>query len=307
MRKHKIVIAILIVLSCIYLVQVLALPPQTASLEKYHLTAASARLISLTFMLPLMAVWAVALMGYMRIRDYADSIRKTKDGAALDKLSQGLLALALWMPTNTVVQGTLNRLRFSHPTMTEEVIITNNYLNIILLIIVGYLIWQGSRKLLAAIKVSPKTINRNFLYVGTAAVGAVLSFLVLMNPAKTIPPDSGGPAAYYLPTWLLITTVLIPYIAIWYLGMEAVQNIHVYRYRVKGIIYKSALGYIASGVGVSAISVLTVRSLAAQTAWFSTLTLKLILIIVYGLVIMIGIGYLLVWIGAKKLQLIEDV
>jgi hypothetical protein len=232
MRKHKIVVAILLLLIGLYLVEVFLIPPDSSTLLKYNLSATSARLLSLSVVTPLIIIWSIAMYGYICLSRYAESIRNTPDGAALNQLSHGILALALWLPANSVLQNALTYVRHNNPSLTEGIVITTNYINIILLLTVAYLIWKGSRQLLGTLKQSARQINRRYLYIGTILVGTLLSYLVLFNPAKAV-AGSSGVAAYYLPDWLLITTILIPYLIIWYLGMEAVQNIHTYRSRVK--------------------------------------------------------------------------
>lgn len=306
MRRHKIAVAILLLLIVIYIIEVFVIPPDANTLLKYNLSVMSARLLSLTVIIPFIIIWSMAMYGYIRLSSYAQSINDTPDGQALTQVSYGILALALWLPLNNVAQNGLGYIRHANPSLTEGAVIISNYLPIIVLLTISYLTWRGSRQLLATLTISPQSINRRYVYLGTILAGALFSYLVLMNPAKTT-PSSGGAAAYYLPDPLLVLTIIIPYIFIWYLAIEAVQNIHTYRNRVKGIIYKSALGYLANGIAFSIICALSLRSIASMTAWFDNKTLQFVLIVLYILIFLIGVGYLLLWMGAKKLQLIEEV
>jgi hypothetical protein len=305
MRRHKIAIAALLLLITLYILEVFMIPPDASALLRYHLSVTSARLLSLTVVIPLILIWSIALYGYVCLNNYAHSIKSTPDGKALAQVSYGILALALWLPLNSVLQNTLNYIRHSNPGLTEGVVIISNYLSIVFLLTIAYLTWRGSRQLLYTLH-PPRAVDRRFLYVGTILFGILFSYIVLMNPAK-VTPISSGVAAYYLPDILLVLTIIIPNIIIWYFGIEAVQNIHVYRSRVKGVIYKSALGYLASGIAFSIIGALSLRSITSLVAWLNSTTLKLILIVLYTLIFVIGLGYLLLWMGAKKLQLIEEV
>lgn len=132
-------------------------------------------------------------------------------------------------------------------------------------------------------------------------------YVTLTNPARQFPPSSGIKAAYYLPDWLLVTTIIIPYLFVWFYGMRAAAHLAFYRKNVSGVVYKQALGYLAVGLGTVIVSSMALRFLVSLTTLLNSLSLKILLILLYALIFVIASGYIFIAVGAKKLKRIEEV
>ena len=135
---------------------------------------------------------------------------------------------------------------------------------------------------------------------------ALYCFLVFHDPTRSVPSRTVAVASYYEPDWLLTLTIIIPRLLMWYLGFRAVYNILVFRDKVKGALYKSALNSLARGLIGVVITVIILRTTQSLAATLSTISIGLILVIIYALLIIIAVSYGLIARGAKNLQKLED-
>ena len=301
--EHKRLSAAFIVLSAIYIAQNLATPdPQT--LHKYHVTRGQVEMLALTVALPYIAIWFVALVGYLGLRKYSQTISKSKDGQAFRPISWGILLLTLWLPLSAVLGGWFSALYRAHPGQTAHLTQLNNYLNMLLLLAAFIFIDQGAKRLVSLTSRVKRAPNQKLilLYI---AFAVCYVWLVLSDPSRR---QSHGTtvATYYQPDWLVITTIVIPRLITWFLGAQAVQNIYFYARKVKGPIYKAALRDLAYGIAGVSILIISLRCLQSLTNQLERLSLGGLLILVYALVIIIGIAYFYLAKGSRKLLRIEE-
>lgn len=308
MRKHWPVLTTFALLILIYAVINLLIPPDAESLVRYNISNAAARVLRLSVALPMILIWITIMYGYIRFKDYAKKIEQRPDGHALSRIADGILVFAFLLPVSSLLSNAASFLYHKYPAWTPEIIITRNYISLAVILVMVYLVWTGSKVLISTLKPRQREIgNYRLIYVVPVVMSVIFAYLVLFDTAKNNPPSSIGVAAYYLPDWLLLTTIVIPYALVWLLGVQAAVNIHVYAGRVKGILYKGALGLLAKGLAVSIVSLLLIRYLSSLVTWLSTLTLKPILALLYLLIFVIGVGAVLIAVGARRLQKIEEV
>lgn len=307
MRKHWPAFTAFALLIAAYTVLNFILPTNAETLTRYNLTETSARALRLSIVLPLIIIWTITMYGYVRFKNYALSIENNKDGKALSKIADGFLAVVLWLPLSSLINNGASYLYHKYPQLTEELVIVRNYLAIIAIMLAVYIIWKGSEQLIGTAKLqkSAATVKAR-LSILIAALGLVFAYLVLFSPAKNIPPSPTTPASFYLPDWLLILTIIVPYVLIWFWGVQAVGNVYMYSQNVKGIIYRGALTYLAKGLAFTVLSLLLIRYLGAMVAWLHTLALKPLLVLLYLLILVIGVGAVLMAIGSRKLKKIEE-
>jgi hypothetical protein len=138
------------------------------------------------------------------------------------------------------------------------------------------------------------------------AFGACYTYLMLHDPHRTVPGGPSHLATYYLSDWLIVLTVVIPRLVVWYWGMQALVNIGLYRRKVEGALYRDALKLLAYGLGGVFLVTILLRVLQTASDALNRLDLGGILLLLYILVFMLGIGYVLVAKGARQLQKIEE-
>jgi hypothetical protein len=305
LAKYKKIALLFGLLIIFYMAQTLFAPVDKAALSRYHISAGEARSLGLTVALPYIAIWLVALTGYLRLRSYADVIDGSKDGRAFSTIAKGLLWFVLWLPLSTIVSGLFSQYYNAHPSATDNLTIINNYFNVALLLPAFWLVKTGSQHLLSVIKKPVNTVP-SWAMMAYIAISALYVLLVLHDPVRFAPGQNVSVASYYEPDWVIIATLVIPRLIAWFWGLQAVINILLYRAHVKGRLYKSALNHLAFGLAGILITTVLLRFLQSLTNVLNQWSLAVILAVVYLLLIVISIGYVFIAVGAKNLQKLEE-
>ncbi len=303
-NKHYLLWAALAIL---YAVLTIIIPPRTSVLIKYNISPTQARLIGLTVVIPAIAIWFAAFYGYIHSRRYAHIIKSNKDGKAMEVLSRGLMYLAIGLPISALANTVLTYYGTRSPHLLPTTTILTNYVTLILLLIAFWTINKGTRLFVQTIKNPGITPMQVIVLIAFILFGVFYVYVTLTNPARQFSTATSERAAYYLSDFFLVTTIIIPYLTVWYLGFSSTYRLYLYKQTVKGIIYKNALNRLAWGIAWVIISSILLRFLVSLTTLINTLRLKYLLIVVYFLLISISIGYIVIASGAKKLKKIEEV
>lgn len=303
--KYKSISALFIALSAVYLAAIIFEGPDKAILAKYDLTATQLVWLSLTVALPYVIIWFIALFGYLRFRWYSAAIKDSSDGAAFAVISRGLLLLSVWLPVSAVSSTLAKHLYQAHPSYTSTMVILVNYANVALLFTAFLIINSGARKLLGVVKNTVNAVSQRttILYL---VFSGLYGMLTLEDSARHAPTHSVAIASYYLPDWLIVTTIVIPRLIMWFLGVQAIEDIMMYRKKVKGKIYKLALQNVARGITAVIIATILLRCFESLSSPIGELSLGLVVLLVYLLLVALAIGYVLIYRGARSLQKIED-
>jgi hypothetical protein len=295
-------------LAIIYLLLVLCIPPNASVLLKYGLSPAQARLLSLSVALPVIGIWFVAFYGYIAFKRYTAVVASSKDGQALAKISDALTVLAWSLPVSTLINTGLNYVATQHEWFTPASIIVNNYVALLFLWVGFYILYGGAKELYGQVRKNTLyTLREQVVWVAFSIFCVTYAYMTLVNPARQFPTAVATHAAYYMSDLPLILTIIIPYIFVWYFGLRSVYFLSIYREKVQGLLYKRALAALASGLATVIITSMLLRLLTAFTTLINTWTLRVLLMVLYLLVLIIAIGYILIALGAKRLNKIEEV
>ena len=289
----------------IYLLQILFVPVDKTTLAKYHVSVSSLRVITLSVALPYIIIWVITLIGYLRLNTYAELIKNNKDGAAFKVIAKGILWLGLWLPLSTIVNNFSSQYYTSHHSATANLVRFDNYLNLVFLIIGFVLISKGTNKLLLLIRKPALSMSQMTVLV-YIAFSALYVLLTLHDSARALPTHKVAVASYYEPDWLLVVTLVIPRLIYWFLGVQAVHSIYIYRKKVKGKLYQQALNYLAIGLGGVVATTIILRCLQSLSSTLGQLSLAFLLAFIYVLLILISVGYVLIAKGARGLQRLEE-
>jgi hypothetical protein len=303
--KYKKLTGLFIVFSIVYLLQAFLTKPDQATLDKYHISPAQALVLTLTIAIPYVLIWFVALGGYLRFRLYTDKIAKSKDGKAFGTMAEGVLWLALWLPFSAIVGNLTTQYYRSHPQATDIMVNINNYANILMLFVSFVLLSKGASGLLSLIRRPHLSMPTTGIII-TICLSSIYVYLVFHDPARQFPTRDVPVAAYYLPDWAILTTIIIPRLIMWYLGARTVYILFLYRNKVKGRLYKNALENLARGLGCVVLLSIILRCFQSLTTLLSNLSIGAILLVIYALLLLIAVGYILIAKGAKSLQMIEE-
>lgn len=303
--RHRFTSLFFLVMSAVYIAAMVLPKPDKVSLAKYDVSAGQLKMLVLTIALPYVIIWLFALLGYVRFKSYADSIKDSRDGAAVTQISRGLLLLAIWLPISAVVNSLSSIYYHAHPSATPTMVILVNYINLALLFPGFFILNKGSRKLLSIAKTTVNAVSQRTVLL-FICFSALYVMLTLKDSARFAPTHSVATASYYLPDWLIITTVVIPQLIMWFLGVQAIEDIYLYRKKIKGKLYKVALNNFARGIAGIVLATILLRCFQSLSSPIGELSLALVFLLVYLLLVALAIGYVLVARGAKALQKIED-
>jgi hypothetical protein len=302
-RYYPVILAF-VVLTAVYLVLTFTTPVDQATLHKYHISSGGLTAVLLTVALPYIVIWFVALLGYLSLRDYTYSIRRSKDGAAFHEIARGVLWLTLWLPLSAVVSALTGYYYHRHPGATAHMVQLSAYANLLLLLPAFWFTYSGSRRLIKLVR-QPERIVFGAV-CAYAAFAALYTFLTLHDSSRHLPAHGVPIATYYMPDWLIVTTVIIPRLLEWLLGFQAAYNIYVYRNKVKGEIYKQSLTNLARGLASTVTIVIILRCVQSLSTQLNHKSLGFLLLVIYILLILIAISYTLIMRGARALKRIES-
>lgn len=308
MRK---IMAIYVLLVTVYVVLSVISPFDDATLTQYDLTETQGRLINLAISLPLMAIWLAAFYGFAKFKDYAALVSGGRDGKAFMHIANGLGVLAFGLPLTSIV-SVIFRVVSSAPEESPAATIVSNYLTIAMALGAFYFIHKGTdclaklvrTKRKATVTPLPNTFSIAALY---GLLGATYVYLVLQNPIRSTTSGAELSNTYQLPKWLILTTIALPYLVVWFAGLRSVMLLRFYQSNISGLLYKRTLRLLTYGIGGVVVSTVVLQYLSALSSLLTDSTLRSILLIILLLLVMIGTGFVLIALGAKNLKKIEEV
>jgi hypothetical protein len=299
---------LLFILTVIYLIGTFAVSPDKASLAKYHIDATQLRVLSLTIVVPLLAIWFAAFYGLVNLGKYAERINGTRDGEGFKYLVISLTFLAFSFPVNSLISGFLKYLVNNGTIIQATSTIITTHLSLAFSLIAYIFLAIGSQRLLKTIK---KAKVRKSYRVGAAVALFLIAipyvYAALTNPSREVAVAPSLVASYYMSDILTVTTILAPYIILWGIGISGVLQLYAYKRTVGGNVYKKSLSKITFGFLAVILANIFVQFLTTLATIYAGWGLGTILILVYLLLVVVAIGYVFIALGAKGLAKIEEV
>lgn len=301
---HRHYFKLFLALGLIYLAATFLLPPDPATLEKYDLTPTSLRLLSLSVQIPLLLIWFAAFYGYGKFKNYVVTIGKSKEATHFSKIADGLGVLAIGLTVTSIVTTFVRYFAQIDKVPAGAPPVVSEYLSLIVAFAGFVLISQGAKGALKHIKVKPVDSNKSLVKVIFIALAALYLFATFGSSLRL---EDETTIFGNLPDWLILITIVLPYLYTWYIGLLAALNIGQYQKKTTGIIYKYSLRYISLGVAGVVGASIVLHLISGIGSVFSKLGLNSLLAVVYVIVMIYGVGYILIAKGAKRLQKIEEV
>ena len=301
--KAKYYSAILAALIVLYIGLSLLPAPDKHALVQYHLSPLNARILSTTIVLPVIAIWIVAMYGFIKLKEYSELIKKSPDGKAFNTMSLGVLLLAIGSPITAVLSSLSVLLVRQHPSWQPTLTILNNYIGLILMAFGLYYIARGAEQLVALVRKKPSAREQHYLVLLFITLSSFYSYFIITRPIHSELEQR----VYYMPNVLILLTLAIPYLYFWYRGLLGAYHLYHYQKHVEGKIYKGSLGWVAAGIATIIVSSILVRLLVTISARINRLSLTPLLLIIYGFLLVAALGYILIAMGAKRLRRIEEV
>jgi hypothetical protein len=290
----------IIILTIVYAaVNLLAAPPKS-TLQRYHINASQLRLINTTVVVPVVAIWFTAVYGSTKLRRYAYVVRNSPQGKQIWDVSKGVAVLAWWLPISSTLSALFSLFARSHPALLGAVTIFTNYLSLLFPLIGFWILSKACMSMSKDAKLPMRQGGLHWLIIAVITGGVFFSYLVARG-------EDTIHSVYHMSVPLVLLTLVIPFIFSWYLGLLAIYDLHRYTLTVKGLIYRKSWNTLVFGIGWIILFSIVLQYLTAVSAKLGSVSLSWILTLVYGIIVLMGLGYVFIARGAKKLAQIEEV
>jgi len=283
----------------LYALFILLPAPSPAILLHYHLRPTGLRAIDVTIIVLQAVIWFAGFYGYASLRKYTAFVRRDKDGKQVASITNGILLLVLWLPVTAVISAILAYIGAHHLNLLAAFKIINNYLSLIFPLAGFVFIGKGARGLSELAKQRPSFLATNVLSFALIYAGLIYLKLVATTANRN--------QVYHMNIWLIVLTLVAPYVYMWFIGLLSTYEIYNYRRRVAGVVYRKSWGLLALGLGWMIVMSMSVQYLTTLTAWLNHLSIYWLLVVVYSVLLVYSVGFVLIALGARKLQKIEEV
>lgn len=291
-------------LAAIYILCIFLLPVSLQQADRYQLTTTDYHVIMFLLAVPSILVWYFAFFGYSKLYQFAAAIFKTKNGSHFMTLATGMMVLAWSLPIYEICERVLSSIASAHHGFANASIIIANYIEVSLSVVSFVIISKASRDIVKT-EVSDAENDRSKWLIGFFMVfGILYCYLTLRTFHLRAFHDAGD--IYHVASWLMLISIIAPYLYAWFLGLIGAYDLHIYANRVKGVIYRRALNTLVAGLSATIVSFITSQYLFS--AWPSRhLGLNWRTIILVAIRLIGGIGFVFMAAGANKLRRIEEV
>jgi hypothetical protein len=273
--------------------------PDHTTLTKYHLSATGLRLLDITIILPEAAIWYAAFYGYEKLYIYRKAIGNGVESLSIAKLARGLLFLSIGLPAVNILSGILGLIARHNASFDAASVIITNYANVVFPLIAFLYISLGARRLSNLRKTRPRLIMIHAVVLTTIVLGVVFCSLIAADHRELR-------LTYHMSPELVMLTLAIPYMYIWFLGLQASSELQAYSKRVVGVFYRKGWNMFTAGlVGIIFTSIL-LQYLSTLYSWLTSLSLGWLLVLLYVLLFLLSAAYIVMALGAKKLMKIEE-
>jgi hypothetical protein len=294
-----------VLLAFVYLLLVLLLPANQVIMKHYHISAVQYHILYFTVALPLVAIWFTAFYGAGKLSQYSNMIKKSAEGDGFTNLARGTTWLAWSLPIPALVTLCASAVANNHPGFQGASVIITEYATLVMALMAFTLLSRGARSLTTITHTrlnleQSRLVIVLFLLLGVGYCYFTFKSLDLHSLTSTNNP-------YYLPVWLLITTVTVPYLYAWFSGLLAAYELLLYSRKVSGVLYRQSMSFLAFGcVGIIAASVCT-QYLLSVVSQSGHLSLNATLLFINIMYVLMAASYIMIGIGAHRLKKIEEI
>ncbi|MGH7237133.1 MAG: hypothetical protein ACREGF_01210 [Candidatus Saccharimonadales bacterium] len=277
----------------------LTLPPAPTTLSTLHIAPTVYRAAVLTLILPYGVIWFAAFYAFDMLAKYASKIKSAKEGESFCRIARGIGIIAWGLALTTIASLVLNSVAAQFHGFDRAHIIINNYIALLVPVIAFLTINTGTYQLANLAKAKPGRIGSQILIFVYTAVAVFFVYFVMHNHVRNNP--------YHLPLLPLITTLIIPYIYVWFIGLLSAYELWLYAHKATGVLYRHALTRLSAGLTIVIAAAIAVQYMANTYASKTNISLSATLCIMYALLAAQASGYVLIALGAKRLKMIEEV
>lgn len=299
--RSKVFISYLLFVLVFTLITLIPTPP-ALTLHKYHLHPTGARLLDFTLIAPTFVMWFAAFYGYDKLHRYSQLIKKNQDGKQVSRLAYGLLVLAIGLPLESTISSVLKLIAQSHPSVAGLAIAVPHYIDVIYILIAFLFISSGIRGLSDLSRSRPSVIVRH-----SVVLVVIFSGVIFCNLIARAHDHHTLPASYNLSYSLVMLTLAVPYMYIWFLGLSSIAEMYEYSKHVVGVVYRKGWNRLAFGLGSIILLNILLQYLSTLYGWLNDLSLAGLLTLLYVLLFLLAGGFIVLALGARDLMKIEEV
>jgi hypothetical protein len=293
------------ILVTIYVLLILVLPADQYTSNLYNFSPLAYRVVLFGVAFPSMLVWLAAFVGYDMLRQYAHSIRKTAQGEHFRQLASGCAWLAWSLPLSVISAFTLHAMSDHWNGLTSASVILSNYIYLIFPLIAFIKIGNGSRGLLNSSKITYDISNSRLIMLLFAVFGVIYCYFTFNHFNLGSLASSNNP--FHMPVWLTVLTVTIPSLYAWFVGILAAYEINLFSKNIRGVLYRQATRWFVLGLIIVIMSLIAQQYIVAVQPRSGHLVLDFRLFLLLLILIIRGLGFILVALGAFKLKRFEEV
>ncbi len=247
-------------------------------------------------------VWVVVAHTALHLKAYSRSVIGSPDGQGLDYIANALLLL---VPYSILISvGTNVKLLFVNTSYSSQVAAVANHVPLLVVLASAIYLFLGSRRLARLVPAeSEASRQRRIVALALLALLSVTFARYFYAVAPSI-KDDDGLLHYGLSAGVMLLTYVLPYVVVWLLGVLACLNLVHYMHRVKGVVYKRLFRDLYSGLLLVFICTFIVQLLLASQ--ISTKAFSLQLAPVFGVILLLLLGYALIYRGVNQLHRLEE-
>ncbi len=288
-----------VVLALLAIGLALGLPPDPQTLLKLHVSATTYRLAIVTVLVPYVLIWYASFYAFAKLQEYSQKLKGAKESAAFRKINAGMGTLAFSLVVPTIVSLTLNNIAAHYVSFKPAATIISNYVNLYPGLVAFLLLCNGARQLLRTVRGGTERLDLRWHAPWFLLLTVMFSHLAIENHYRSHP--------YYLTLWLLVITVIVPYLYGWMVGLLSAYDFYLYAGTVHGTLYQKAVRQFANGIAVAIAGSIAVQFVNITLAQSLNRSLGGILLLDYLLLAIVAAGLILMALGTKKLKLIEEI
>ncbi|OGY60011.1 MAG: hypothetical protein A3B23_02945 [Candidatus Colwellbacteria bacterium RIFCSPLOWO2_01_FULL_48_10] len=298
-----------------YLYMTFGAPLSQVSVERYGLTPMSAFWLRLSIAAPILVYWSLGLYAAIHLNAYVRKIGPGEGSAPVRSLARGVFIIVMGVILGAAVGSIRQYFPLTEPGnegIIKLLVILGNYISVGFPLAAFVFIWRGTKSFMTNELAQAKDIVRKYTPVflfASAVISASYIFLALANPNRQMNLVPSMPATYYLPDWLIVASILLPYVVIWTLGLLSAFNIVVYSQKVSGLIYRKFLNNLVYGILMIIVFYIFLQFLSTigyyLQDFFKEKGLAPVLYFIYFILFLQALGFIFLARGAKKLKEIE--
>lgn len=292
-------------LAIIYVILIFLLPVNHATMHAHHLSTFEFRMLLLALNLPTIVAWLAAFIGYAKLREYVQLVRKTPEGLYFDKLATGAAWLAWSLPIPAIIILLLNGIANDWGNFYPATIIIGNYLRLVFPLIAFSIIGVASRGLVGLAKIKFGFASSRIIAVLFLGAGVLYCLLTFKHFNPSSLTSTANP--YFLPIWLMVLTIIVPYLYTWFVGLLAAYEITLFSRETHGVLYRQALRLVVLGLVVIIASSIALQYIRGVQPRIDRSTLDYYMVLSSVSHLIGGSGFVLMAIGAERLKRIEEV